>query len=191
MMECVRCKVQVGHGRICKRCGAILVESKEPDLTALTETERETPVETPVETPLPPGGWRCPGCSEAIDADFEACWQCGAERPEVEQESAVQSPPPPVLDAATARACARCGSAKVIPDATVEDQGQYSSGDLRVVVHARPDALIFKDGLRGGLRADICGDCGHVEWRVANPDQLYDHYLRSLQSPDHGVSGPS
>jgi len=25
-------------------------------------------------------GWRCGGCSEEIDAQFDACWKCGADR---------------------------------------------------------------------------------------------------------------
>ena len=25
--------------------------------------------------------WRCPRCGEALEGQFTACWQCGAERP--------------------------------------------------------------------------------------------------------------
>ena len=25
--------------------------------------------------------WRCPRCAEALEGQFTACWQCGAERP--------------------------------------------------------------------------------------------------------------
>lgn len=30
-------------------------------------------------------GWQCPQCSEIIEGQFTACWQCGAERPSVAQ----------------------------------------------------------------------------------------------------------
>jgi hypothetical protein len=50
-----------------------------------------------------------------------------------------------------------------------------------VVVFGDPGALVFKDRLYGELWADICGDCGHVELRVANPRQLYRHYRKSLE----------
>ena len=37
----------------------------------------------------------------------------------------------------------------------------------------------FKDRMYGVLKADICGECGHVELRVANPRSLYQHYEKS------------
>ena len=63
---------------------------------------------------------------------------------------------------------------------TVADQGPHSDGRLKVVIYGDPSALIFKDRLYGELKADICGDCGHVELRVANPQELYLHYRKSL-----------
>lgn len=27
--------------------------------------------------------WTCPGCGESIEAQFDACWKCGTEHPEV------------------------------------------------------------------------------------------------------------
>jgi hypothetical protein len=51
--------------------------------------------------------------------------------------------------------------------------------DLSVVIYGDPKALLFKDRLYGRLRADICGDCGHVEWRVVNPKALYEHYRQA------------
>jgi hypothetical protein len=32
----------------------------------------------------PPGSdWTCPQCGEEVDGHFEACWQCGVERPDL------------------------------------------------------------------------------------------------------------
>lgn len=75
--------------------------------------------------------------------------------------------------------CPECGSAKIMFGVTVQDQGQHSSGKLRVLICGDPSAMIFKDRLYGELNADICGDCGHVELRVANPQELYRHYQKS------------
>lgn len=72
--------------------------------------------------------------------------------------------------------CPRCGSAKVMHGVEVLDQGDSSDGQLKVVIYGNPSALFFQDRLYGYLTADICGDCGHVELRVANPDELYKHY---------------
>ncbi len=33
----------------------------------------------PVASASPP--WRCPSCGEPLEAQFDVCWQCGAERP--------------------------------------------------------------------------------------------------------------
>ena len=71
------------------------------------------------------------------------------------------------------------GSSKIIPNATIFDQGQGSDGLLKVIVDGNPDALIFKDRLYSRLAADICGDCGHVELKVDYPGRLYEQYLRS------------
>jgi hypothetical protein len=61
----------------------------------------------------------------------------------------------------------------------VSDQGQYSNGQLQVVIHAAPDAWIFKEPLYGDLEADICGECGHVELRVKNANELLRHYVKA------------
>lgn len=84
---------------------------------------------------------------------------------------------PPSVDA-----CPRCGSSKIMCGITVQDQGQYSDGQLRVVVFGDPAALLFKDRLYGDLKAQICGACGFVEFRVANARELYRHYRNARSS---------
>ncbi len=41
--------------------------------------------------------------------------------------------------------------------------------------------MLFKDRMYSVLKADICGECGHVELGVANPQALYQHYKKSLR----------
>jgi hypothetical protein len=50
-----------------------------------------------------------------------------------------------------------------------------------VVIYGNPQALLFKDRLYGALSANICGECGHVQLRVANAAKLYEHYLESQE----------
>lgn len=76
--------------------------------------------------------------------------------------------------------CDICGSDKIIPNVRVFDQGQYSDGKLKLAVFGVPDAILFKDRLFGEVKAHVCGDCGHIELRVANPRELYDKYQESL-----------
>jgi hypothetical protein len=67
----------------------------------------------------------------------------------------------------------------VIPNALVGDQGDGSDGMLKAHVVGDPSAWIFKDVLKSELRANICGDCGHIELFVLNPAALYEHYRNS------------
>lgn len=76
--------------------------------------------------------------------------------------------------------CVVCGSERIIPGVTVGDQGRQSSGELKVVIAAHPDARIFREVTFSRLRAAICGDCGHVELAADDPRALYDAYLRNI-----------
>ena len=74
--------------------------------------------------------------------------------------------------------CHICQSDKVIPEVQILDQGQYSDGKLRVAIDTKPYAVLFKGWSKSELKAWICGDCGHVELFVENPQDLYKAYLR-------------
>jgi hypothetical protein len=75
--------------------------------------------------------------------------------------------------------CPKCGSIRIIVDATICDKGPHSNGSLEVFVDAKPEAMVFKDRMYSALYADICGECGHAELKVKNPRGLYRHYLNS------------
>jgi len=67
----------------------------------------------------------------------------------------------------------------MIPNVSVSDQGQNSSGYLRVKIEGNPEAIFFKDRKYGNFTADICGNCGHVQLRIGNAAELYQHYLNA------------
>ena len=74
--------------------------------------------------------------------------------------------------------CPNCQSAKIIPGVRIIDQmGHYIR--LGVNVYEHPDALVFKGKHSEGLHARICGDCGHVELYVENPQELYSVFRDS------------
>ena len=77
-------------------------------------------------------------------------------------------------------ACVKCGSRRIIPRVRIADQGANSNGWLKAVVVGNPGALIFRNQVFAEIRADICGECGHLELRVDDPEHLYDHYLETL-----------
>jgi hypothetical protein len=150
--------------------------------------------------------WKCPQCGETVPDTFDVCWKClttkGGEKPDQQDaeflqriaeasEDAREDEPTDLYAQALGieredpqppqGKCIRCGSAKMMVGVGICDQGEQSNGSLNVVVFGEPSALIFKDRLYGELKADICGDCGHVELRVANPDELYRHYRKATE----------
>ncbi len=76
--------------------------------------------------------------------------------------------------------CSKCGSEKLIPLASMIDQGEYSDGTLKArVAFTNPEAWVFKGAVYATLKANICGECGYTELIAENPASLYDAYLRS------------
>jgi len=79
--------------------------------------------------------------------------------------------------------CSKCGSEKIIPLATMLDQGQYSPGTLQALVGCtNPEAWIFKGSITATMKANICGACGYTELIADNPTALYDEYLKARRA---------
>jgi hypothetical protein len=72
--------------------------------------------------------------------------------------------------------CPACGSTKLIRNVPIRFKSSES-------LDAVAEALILEVCLPVELLADICGDCGHVEQKVRNPQDLYNHYLQSKMNP--------
>jgi hypothetical protein len=191
--------------KICRSCGAILEEvaGESPSPLAMRLDEREqleliaeqalsSVDQAPKDRLQVKYAWTCSECAERVPGTFDICWNCGTDRNGVvaprnleadANTEAIDSPPPRQGDSAKVGVeprCTVCGSTKVVPNVQVLDQGQHSGGTLQVVIYGDPDAIIFKDRLWGKIRADICGQCGHVQLRVNNFNELYDHYLNSI-----------
>jgi len=169
---------------------------------SIGEVVAELQKPAPPESEAPP--WKCPQCGELVPGTFDICWKCQTTKdgekldqsePVFFQEISDASPPDEESETAkffakalgidqgedppSQSACPRCGSSKMMFGVTVQDQGEGSNRNLRVVVYGDPSALVFKDCLYGEVKANICGDCGYVELRVANPKELYRHYRKT------------
>ncbi len=206
MRICPKCSKQIsGESKICRDCGAILEDLPDqslPEGNLPPGTSRQSGSPFAVE---PQGGE--PGCPFVVDAELVEPATAGERRAGGGAEAAGAEPPggtgaaegdpgarpaephpeaSRIEDAAehppAQTACPGCGSSEIMRGVTVRDAGEGSGGVLQVVIVRNPDALIFKDRLFGQLKADICGQCGHVELRVTNPKQLYKHYLKSPES---------
>jgi hypothetical protein len=199
MRRCPKCDSRFGDdAKICRTCGAILEIAGE-DLPQAVEADPLPPEEeddADEATPVSRQPWTCPQCKQDVPGGFEVCWNCGtsedgvadphfskdAESDENTESHAAWQTPEITADVthdSNGRVCVKCGSAKMIPDARMLNEGV--SGEPQLVVDANPDALIFKDRLFGQIVADICGDCGHVELRAVDPARLYEHYRQSQQ----------
>jgi hypothetical protein len=199
MRRCPKCESRFGDdAKICRTCGAILEIAAEVPPQAI-EADPSPPEEDDDADEATPAGrqpWKCLQCKQDVPGGFEVCWNCGTSEDGVadphfskdaeseenaESHAAWQTPELAAepTDDSSGRVCVRCGSAKMIPDARMLNEGV--NGEPQLVVDANPDALLFKDRLYGRILADICGNCGHVELRAADPERLYEHYRQSQQ----------
>lgn len=205
MSICPKCGNVAREGsKICRQCGAIVIEAQTPPSQGREPGQPTDLVPAGASAPPPSGPsrsfWICIKCGERHDSSFLVCWNCGTDRDgnedpgfvrqgsegrlEPASGSEVESPEgaAPSLHAAArelpsppACKCAKCGSTRVLPDVQIMDQGDGSDGELKAIVYAKPDAIFFKNGLSAEVRANICGDCGHLELRVLHPEELYRH----------------
>jgi hypothetical protein len=84
--------------------------------------------------------------------------------------------------------CMKCGSDRIIPLVGIIDQGQYSDGSLKAHIgYTNPEAWFFKGPITARLSATICGECGFTELSAANPEQLYQQYLATIEQSGDAV----
>ncbi len=201
MWICRKCNMPSdGTGRICRACGGIIDEM--PDVPPVAETVQaaEEAEERPgAESESNGPNWICSNCGAMVPGDFDVCWKCLttkageqsedagellAQVDENDQEAETAVEDAEILETddeepAVPTECSRCGSTRIIPGLTIVDQGGGSNRILKAVIFGSPEALIFKDRLYAEIKADVCGKCGHIELRVANPRELYEHYQKS------------
>jgi ribosomal protein L40E len=86
--------------------------------------------------------------------------------------------------------CAKCGSDKVVPNAKIFDQGEYSDGTLKAAFEQNPSAWFFKGRVLSNLRAKICGECGFTELYAESPRAIYEAFEPSTEEgmADDGAS---
>jgi len=80
-------------------------------------------------------------------------------------------------EASAATRCLRCGSDRIVRGAEVQDMGEHVARPLTVKLgEAHPDAWLFAGEQTVEVHADLCGACGHVELRVADPEAMWEAY---------------
>lgn len=210
MRKCPKCSLEVAaDSRICRVCGAILEEvvAAAPEQPEFADEEATSPLPGELETASPfdpPPGltdvtsrpWTCVKCGEQIEANFDLCWNCGTSRDGTEDPEFAHvkdvDPPEPASgqlnptdsgepdSGGPERWCPRCGSRKIVPDVVIADRDDLSDGRLKAWVAGNPAAIIFRNHMSVEIRGDVCGQCGHLELRVENHEDLYDHF-RSMR----------
>ncbi len=72
--------------------------------------------------------------------------------------------------------CPRCGSEKMMPNLPL---GDSENGLVRVRVEGKRRSVGL-DPVRasGPVMVDVCSECGHLEFKVQNPQDLYLAFRR-------------
>jgi hypothetical protein len=70
----------------------------------------------------------------------------------------------------------------VIPRVRVAARGDGGYYDLQAEVQRRPNAKLFKGAERSAVFAQMCGECGHLEFFADMPRALYAVYQQADSS---------
>jgi hypothetical protein len=77
--------------------------------------------------------------------------------------------------------CRVCGSEEIISNARVMDyDDETGDHDMRILVCGDVDLPAAANRVYAVLKVQICGECGHAEFRVDNPHEVWDKYQASL-----------
>ena len=76
--------------------------------------------------------------------------------------------------------CRRCGSDHVMRAAVVDRDPDHPEADL--ILHEDPAVIDFRGRVVRPLRATVCGQCGHAELYVEDPEALYRTYLAGMEN---------
>ena len=69
--------------------------------------------------------------------------------------------------------CPKCGYAQIMNDVQVVDLDSHAE-NLAVQVQQKPQARLFKGGVRVPLKAQVCGTCGYTELYAKDPTRLLE-----------------
>ena len=73
--------------------------------------------------------------------------------------------------------CPDCNSEKVIQNAKAIDLGESNANlSLSVAVDESPEAFIFKKRVYSEVDADVCGECGFIQFYAKDPKSLWTAY---------------
>jgi predicted nucleic-acid-binding Zn-ribbon protein len=78
--------------------------------------------------------------------------------------------------------CPKCNSDKIIPNAMVLDTGEYASGYLQIAIDEHPEAFVFKQRIKSGVKVSVCGNCGYLEFYAGEPGLMYQAYQNMLNN---------
>jgi len=73
--------------------------------------------------------------------------------------------------------CPDCNSEKIIKNAKAIDRGEGNMNlNFSVAVDESPEAFIFKQTVYSEVDADICGECGFIQFYAKSPEVLWEAY---------------
>lgn len=74
--------------------------------------------------------------------------------------------------------CKKCGSTKIMEDIILSDYVVYGIPKNLSVRLKKTNRVLFNEYAKTDIISDICGNCGHMELKIANPKELWETYLK-------------
>lgn len=75
--------------------------------------------------------------------------------------------------------CNSCESNKLMTNLSVVDKGDAGvKHELAIESFNKPDGLLFKGTIRHPIKANVCGSCGKVDFKVHNHLELWNNYQK-------------
>lgn len=78
--------------------------------------------------------------------------------------------------------CRECRSTRIMKDVRAGARNYESSYGIEVIIHERPNWMIFKGAKFSTTKADVCADCGYVSIYATELKTLWDAYQKREQN---------
>lgn len=75
--------------------------------------------------------------------------------------------------------CAECGSNRIMGNVKITDFGESQMKNNLSIHLQKSDRMFFNSYAKGEFLATICANCGKVDLRITNTEELWNAYIKN------------